>query len=235
MRRLRPTDGTLVHRRAAVYHMARCKTGGSPLHGKLRKEMKAIFDVLKAKARETEDCEDTDVEAMADADATEVALENVIRDIDADLAKLDRADPTLNAQKAVFPQGFGQVIDPEGDAQLGVLPALKVRLAPFKAHADIAEQMTRLDAAESAFAAALKTAEAADAKVDALFAEEQAARQAIRVQLESAHGRLRDLYKSRPALAEAFFLNEGGSRRVKKEVPTPVEPGVVATPPAPIA
>jgi hypothetical protein len=44
------------------------------------------------------------------------------------------------------------------------------------------------------------------------------------VQLESAHGRLRNLHKSRPALAEAFFLNESGSRRVKKDVPSPVEP-----------
>jgi hypothetical protein len=231
MRRLRPTDGTLVHRRAAVYHMARCKTGGTPLHATLRNEMGLLVAGLKTKARETEDFDDTDVEAMAEADAAEIALENVIRDVDGDLAKLDRSNPTLNAQRAVFPEGFGQVIDPEGDAQLGVLPALKVRIGAFKAHPEIAAQLIRLDTAEAAFDVALKAGDTADTKVDALFAEEQAARQAIRVQLESAYGRLRDLYKSRPALAEAFFLKESGSRRAKKEAASPAEP--VAPPKGP--
>ena len=112
MRRLRSTDGTTLHRRAAVYHLARCKAAGTPLHLSLHKEMKPLVDALNAKRREVEDVNDTDVEATAEADAAEVALENLIRDLDADLAKLDRADPTLNAQRAVFPEGFGQVIDP---------------------------------------------------------------------------------------------------------------------------
>ena len=148
----------------------------------------------------------------------------MIRDSDAALAGLDRADPTLNAQRTVFPEGFGQVIDPEGDAQLSVLPALKVRLGAFKAHPPIAEQILRLDAAEAALQAALTAGDTAETKVDALFAEEQAARLAIRVQLESAYGRLRNLYKARPALAEAFFLKESGARRAKKEAPSPAEP-----------
>src|SRR5512132_2200239 len=54
MRRLRPTDGTAVHRRAAVYHMAKCRKGATPLHGQLRLEMKQCYDLLKLKARETE-------------------------------------------------------------------------------------------------------------------------------------------------------------------------------------
>ena len=220
MRRLRPTDGTTVHRRAAIYHLAQCKTGKDPLHGTLHAEMRARIDALKAKAREVEDCDDADVEATAEADRAEITVENVVRDTDADLAKLDRLDPTLNAQRAVFPEGFGQVIDPDGDAQLGVLPALRVRLAAFESHAEIAAQLARLDAAEAALRVALAASDAAETKVDALFAEEQAARLAIRMQLESAYGRLRDLYKARPALAEGFFLKEGGSRRAKKEAPS---------------
>src|SRR5512132_827936 len=147
------------------------------------------------------------------------------------MARLDRLDPTLNAQRAVFPEGFGQVIDPEGSAQREVLPALKVRLGAFQSHPEIASQLVRLDAAEATFTTALAAADATGTRVDVLFAEERAARQAIRVQLESAHGRLRDLYKSRPALAEAFFLNEGGSRRAKKEEEGPKEPAAAATPP----
>lgn len=220
MRRLRPTDGTTVHRRAAIYHLSRCLTGGTPLHGALHQEMKPLVAALKAKAREVEDYDDTDVEATAASDTAEIAVENLIRDVDADLARLDRADPALNAQRAVFPEGFGQVIDPEGDAQLGVLPALKVRLGAFKAHPVIAAQLDRLDAAEAALKIALAAGDAAETRTDALFAEEQAARQAIRVQLESAYGRLRDLYKTRPALAEAFFLKESGSRRAKKDAPS---------------
>ena len=224
MRRLRPTDGTRVHRRAAVYHMARCVTGGAPLHATLRSEMGLLVAGLKAKARDAEDFDDTDVEATAAADAAEIALENVIRDSDADLAKIDRVDPTLNAQRAVFPEGFGQVIDPEGDAQLSVLPALKVRLGAFKAHQEVTTQLSRLNAAEAALLAALKACDAADTKGEVLFAEEQAARHAIRLQFESAYGRLRDLYKARPALAEAFFLKESGSRRAKTEASSPATP-----------
>src|SRR5262249_29528676 len=118
MRRLRPTDGTAVHRRAARYHIAKCRTASAPLHGQLKAEMAALYDDLKAKARATEDAEDTLVEANADVDSTEIAFENVIRDLDAELDRLDRDDPSLAAQRAVFPEGFGQVIDPEGDGQL---------------------------------------------------------------------------------------------------------------------
>jgi hypothetical protein len=198
--------------------------GGTPLHGTLHKEMGPLVAALKIKVREVEDFDDTDVEATAGADAAEIAVENLIRDLDADLAKLDRADPTLNAQRSVFPGGFGQVIDPEGDAQLDVLPALKVRLGAFKAHPVITEHFARLEEAEAALKIALTAGDAADTKIEALFAEEQAARHAIRVQLESAYGRLRDLYKTRPALAEAFFLKESGSRRAKKEAPSPPAP-----------
>jgi hypothetical protein len=212
MRRLRPVDGTLTHRRAARYHMAKCRHGGSPLHADLRAEMTARYNDLKAKTRAVEDAEDDAVDAMAEADAVEIALENVIRDIDADLAKLDRSDSTINAQRTVCPEGFGKEIEPEGDAQIAALPALRVRLAAFQAHPGVAAVIKRLDQAGEALSVALNAELKAEAKVDTAFEEEQAARRAIRVQIESAYGRMRDLYKSRPALAEPFFLNEGSSR-----------------------
>jgi hypothetical protein len=68
--------------------------------------MKALLDGPELESRETEDVEGTDVEAMADADAAGIALENVSRDLDADLAKLDRVDATLNAQQAVSPRAL---------------------------------------------------------------------------------------------------------------------------------
>ena len=148
----------------------------------------------------------------------------MIRDIDADLAKLDRSDPSLNAQSSVFPDGFGEVIDPDGDAQLTVLPALRVRLEAFKTHPPVAQDLIKLDKAETAFRAALIADDEAEAAVDQLFAAEQGARQAIREQLESAYGRLRDHYKSKPALAEQFFLNEGSASRAPKKEQPPVAP-----------
>ncbi|MFO0759162.1 MAG: hypothetical protein U0359_21900 [Byssovorax sp.] len=226
MRRLRPTDGTRLHQRAAYYHIAKCRTGTAPLHTKLRKEMTLLHAALKDKARKVEDAEEKALDTMADVDSAETALENLIRDIDADLAKLDRSDPSLNAQSTVFPEGFGEVIDPEGDAQLTVLPGLRVRLEAFKNYPAIAQDLTALQTAEDTFRAALLAEEEAEATVDELFAAEQGARQAIREQLESAYGRLRDLYKSKPALAEPFFLNEGSASRPSKKDQPPADPPV---------
>lgn len=233
MKRLRSTDGTAVHRRAARYHLAQTKLGTAPLHATLAGEMSAKYATLVSKARATEDFEDALVEADATVDAAEIALENAVREIDADLARMDRQNPALGAQAAVFPHGFGETIDPDGAAQLGVLPTLHVRLAPFKDDPILAPSLAKLDAAETALKAALKALAAADSKVDTAFAEEVAARTAIREQLESAYGRLRDHYKSRPALAEKFFSKEAGSRRAPKKespAPAPVTPPPPATP-----
>jgi len=203
MRRLRVTDGTPSHRRAGRYHMAKCR-GAGPLQEQLRSE-------------------------MADVDTTEVAMENAIRDIDAEAAKVDRADASRNAQRSIFPNGYGEMIDPEGEVQLTVMPKLRVRMAPFAALPGMPEAIGRLDQAEAAFRAALTAEKTATESVDSLFAEEHAARRAIREQIESAYGRLRDLYKSRPALAERFFLNEGWQRKSKKETPSPAPaPGAPA-------
>src|SRR5690349_9019858 len=132
MQRLRETDGTSIHRKAIRFHIAKCRTADAPLHKLLLTEATAVYDDLKAKGRATEDAEDDATDASADADSAEIALENAIRDIDNDLERLDRDHHGLNARIAVFPEGFGAVIDPEGDAQLTVLPALHVRLLPFK-------------------------------------------------------------------------------------------------------
>jgi hypothetical protein len=62
--------------------------------------------------------------------------------------------------------------------------------------------------------------------VDSLFAEELEARREIREQLESAFGRLRDLYKARPAVVERFFLREiGGRKRTEPPVKAPPAEG----------
>jgi hypothetical protein len=222
MRRLRPTDGTPAHRRAACFHMSKCFSGGVPLHATLHTEMSAKYAALKAKAREVEDAEDAATNATAGVELSEAGLENAIRDLAAELSKLDRSDPSLNAQKTVFPEGFGKEIEPEGREQLTVLTALRVRIDAFKANAPVAAALTRLESAEAAFHTALAAGAEAATKVEELFEEEQVARRAVREQLESAHGRLRDLYKAKPSLAEQFFLKNVPSRSPDETT----EPGV---------
>jgi len=101
------------------------------------------------------------------------------------------------------------VIEPEGEKQLDVLPALHVRLDPHKNEPALTGSLKKLAAAEAAFRAALIAEGTAEEVVNTAFAREVKARAAVREQLTSAHGRLRDLYKARPALAEGFFLKLG--------------------------
>jgi len=212
MRRLRDTDGSPVHRRCARFHMSRCNNGEA-LHMTLRSEMADRYNNLKKKEREREDAEDAAVDTLAEADRAEERVENAVRDLDAAAASADRANPNLNVQKTIFPEGFGAVIDPDGRAQIAELEKLRVRIAPFKSIPGIAAALAALDTAGAGLQTALEADEAADALVDKLFAEELTMRRAIREQFESAYGRLRDHYKARPALAERFFLNTGGSRK----------------------
>lgn len=216
MQRLRPSDGSPAHRRSAGYHSKKCKLAAAPIHTTLAAEMGEKLTVLIGKVRAVEDLEDAVVDAGAALDASELGFENVIRELDGTLAQLDRENAELGAQRATFPNGFGAVIEPDGEDQLAVLPALRVRVAPFAKHDGVAAVLAKLDAAVTSFEAAVKANTAAEEKVDIAFAEELAARTAIRQQLESAHGRLRDFYKARPALAETFFLKEGRSRRKLK-------------------
>jgi hypothetical protein len=66
----------------------------------------------------------------------------------------------------------------------------------------------------------VRQGEAAD-KVETLFAEELEFRRALREQLASAHGRLRDLNRARPVLAERYFLRDGTARRARPAPATP--------------
>ena len=216
MRRLRSTDGTPAHKRAGGYHCTTVKTGTTPLHAELHNEMTAKLALLKSKARAHEDAEDNAVAASATSDAVEIGLENMIRKIDGELAQLDREDPTLNARATVFPEGYGKEIDPEGASQLGTLGALRDRLAKFGGHPIGATMLSNFDGARAAFVEALKAEQAAEDAVEAAFREELDARRIVREQLESAYGRLRDLYKARPAVAETFFLKEGRRRAAKE-------------------
>lgn len=227
MRRLRPTDGTQPHLRAARYHMAKCQKPGPALHAELRAEMTARYEQLQTKSRLVEDAEASAIDAGAAADEAEIALEDLLRDIDADLAKVDRSNPSLNARTTVFPDGYGAAIDPEAGEQLKVLAPLRVRLSAFAPHSDaVAAGIQKLDAAEVALKNALAAESEADAKVQSLFAEETQARREVREQLESAFGRLRDLYKARPAVVERFFLREiGGRRRAEAPAATPPAAG----------
>jgi hypothetical protein len=209
MQSLRERDGTPLHRRVIRFHSATCRGGGAPLHKDLRAEATAVYNDLKAKERAHEDAEDDLVDATAEVDTTEIAFENAIRDLDSALERFDRDYPGKNARSAVFPEGYGAVIEPEGDKQLEVLPALHVRLDPFKNEPPLADSLAKLQAAETAFRDALTAEGAASEAVDTAFAKEIAARAAVRAQLTSAHGRLRDLYKSRPAQAERFFMKLG--------------------------
>lgn len=234
MRRLRETDGSPVHRRTARYHVTKCTLVPVALHTALAAEMITELSKLIAKTRQSEDLDDALAGAGAMLDAAELGFENVIRELDGALEQLDRDNPSFGAQSATFPEGFGTVIEPDGEQQRAVMAPLKVRLEPFKSQPTIAPILAKLDAADATLAAAVTAATAAEKEYDTAFAEEIAARTAIRQQMESAYGRLRDYYKARPAMAELFFSKEGSRRSAKKAEPA-ATPKAASTTPAPSA
>ncbi|MRG96229.1 hypothetical protein [Polyangium spumosum] len=231
MRHLRETDGSPVHRRHINFHATMCK-GVSPLHDTLHIEATAGAAKLRSSQRAREDAEDMATAAYAGLMRTEVMVENAIREVDAAARKLDRKDPALAARRTIFPKGMSRVIKPDGQAQLDVLPALRIRMAPFVDKGDMDDALASLDHAEMLHRAALETVHLANAEVDLRFAEEREARRLVREQLASAHGRLRDHYKATPAAAEAFFLREKSPARSKPKAPTnpTPQPSVPATP-----
>ena len=180
MQDLRETEGSAIHRRALRFHMAKCSGGAVPLLAQLHAEASAVYAELKNKERDSEDADDDLVAATADMDTKEIALENAIRDIDSALVTLDRDHPEKNARNAVFPEGFGAVIEPEGEKQLPVLPVLHVRLEPFQNEAALAPALAKLATAESAFKLALDAEDAAAAAAAAAFEEERSARAKVR-------------------------------------------------------
>lgn len=221
MRRLRDTDGSPVHRRHIRFHLSSCKGLGA-LHDKLHDEATAAYLVLRDAERAREDAEDAAVTTLAARERAESAIENAIREIDAEAKKLDRKDPAAAARRTSFPAGITPILEPDGQKQLDVLPALRVRLEPFVGKGEMSAALAGLDSAEAELRAALGAVTAAEDAVAKAFALERAARRAVREQLESAHGRLRDHYKTRPAAAEVFFLAEKKDTK-KKATDEPAE------------
>lgn len=215
MRQLRPTDGTPAHKRPARYHISMLAADGGDVHMQLHAEMAPLLATLTTKERAVDDARDAAVAAQALEDHHESKFENLIRDIDADLGKLDRTDSTLNAVKTVFPDGFGAEIEPDGEAQLDVVPNLRIRLVKLNTHPVVIDHLTKFDAAVAALTDAVKGTNAAEDLVDTLFDEETDARRKIREQLAKAHGQLRAYYKASPGKAEHFFLREGSRRKPK--------------------
>jgi hypothetical protein len=213
MRRLRETDGTAVHRRAARYHIARCRAATGEVTQRLAEIMRELLATLVTAARAVEDAGDEAIERSAESDAAELAVENGVRDLDGVLAKLDRDESGLGAQAVVFPEGFGEVIVPEGEAQLATLALMYGRVERYQGRAAVAEAIGRIQQEEARFRAALAAEDAAEQKIDELDQRERAARRDIREQFEVAYGRLRELYKARPKLAERFFWNRVSGRR----------------------
>ncbi|MFT3772121.1 MAG: hypothetical protein QM820_42490 [Minicystis sp.] len=213
MIKLRPTEGTVPHRRGARYHIDVLTTGGAAIHAQLAAEMRLFYVDLKAKARATEDAEDDWLGASARTDAAELALKNAVRRLATEAKRADQGDASLNAGKTIFPQGFGTVVAPEGELLLKALPGVYVRVAAFVGNPDIAGAVSALELAQKDLEDRLKDDASALAACNTCFAEEQEARRRIREQLDSAHGRLRDFYKGRTHLAEDFFLREKKTRK----------------------
>ncbi len=197
------------------------------MHDTLHAEASVIYVKLRDAQRTRKDAEDAATTTSAGLRRAEITLENAIREVDAAAKKLDRKEPALAAQRTIFPAGMSPMIRPDGEAQLEVLPSLRVRIAPFTGKGDMADAMASLDSAEMQHRAALAAVNLAATEVGKRFAEEREARRAVREQLASAHGRLRDHYKTLPATAERFFLREKAPPQAKTKPPSPPAPAAM--------
>jgi hypothetical protein len=209
MERLEEKDGSELHRRVLRFHMGKLRRYKTGLHAVLRAEATTLYKALKAAERAHADAVDDEAEAAADADGEENAFEDAIRTLDGALKDLDRENPGMGAQISVFPKGFGAVIEPDGPAQLEVLPAFHERLEPYRAEPSLLTALTKLDNTEAEMRKAFEVATAAEGAVSAAFEAEKKARAAVREHFESAYGRLRELYKKTPGEAERFFMKMG--------------------------
>ena len=232
MQRLQDTDSSEPHRRAMRFHLGRLQRFRTSLHVALRAEGKATYDALKAAERTRADLIDDEAETSGAADGAEIDFENAIRTLDSVLAIFDRENPGKGARVTVFPHGFGALIDPDGPAQLSVLPAFHERLKPLRAEPALQDALNKLDAAEAAMRSAFEADAAAETAAKVAFEAEKLARAAVRQQLESAYGKLRDHYKVTPGEAEGFFM-KFGRREGKAKKAAPAGPTPPADPNAP--
>jgi hypothetical protein len=219
MRRLLITDGTEKHLGTARYHGRRCRQRKSePLFSSLEVKISAVYKALREKSRAADDAEEEFTDSRADLDEVELSFEDLVRDMDGEAARLDRQEPSLQAQKKIFPEGFGVVIRPEGKSQLAVIPDLKVRAGGFSAKGAMGDYLKKLEETEKSFQEAVRAVEAAELKVATRRGEEREARGALREQLEENHSDIKKLYKSKPALADRFFPRDARASRGGKDL-----------------
>lgn len=208
MKQLQETDGTDKHLRAIAYHISRCKEGQDTLFVTLTKEAQDKRLALKKASRLVEDKEEDLSVLSAEVSAAELEVERLVLDAASDLKKLDRKSPQLNSFKQVFPEkgGSDAVIRPEGESQLSSLNLFMTRLKKFADQPLLQDTYNAFEGAIKTFRDRLTQKKEAEEKRDQLFTEEVLARKAIRQQLTSAHGRLKDLFQADPDQAEAYFL-----------------------------
>jgi hypothetical protein len=205
MESLKEQDSTEKHRSRARYHQGACTQSKVPAISGLADEIEPLCDDMIAKERQIEDAQDQVVIATAVADGEEIVAEDIVRDVHAELGSQDRKDPTLGSQVKVFPHGFGPVINEENEDQFAPLATLHVDIAPFVTLEPVAALMATLDAQEVVLGEKLEVKKGANDRVTTLKAELKIAKTKVREQLQSAYGRLRDIHKSNPKLAERYF------------------------------
>src|SRR5687767_10711023 len=119
MKRLAPDDSGEKHIKTANYHIHLCRQRKSEtLFLTLLSEAEQRRDALIAQRRALEDQQQRVDDLSADFDYAERVAEDAVRDVDADLDKLDRENPTLGARERIFPGGYGVVIAFEGEQQI---------------------------------------------------------------------------------------------------------------------
>jgi NTP pyrophosphatase (non-canonical NTP hydrolase) len=212
MRRLQKNDGTERHLKVARYHSRRCRERGEDSLCKvLFDEIEQARQALRSKARNLEDIEDELTDLTADVDAAEIALEEQVRDIFDDFAKLDRKNPELGAHGKAFPKGLGGVINPEGESQLAAIASFRTRVSEFNAYPGVQHSIDALDVSIANFKQKLEAQKQGEERSAEAFTQEQLARTSVREQLNSAFSRLGDRYKSNPDYAERFFPKDARS------------------------